>query len=141
MTMLYEDINTRNQTFNTETKNILSKYLDKLNGIANRLLNSDVTVDWNYIDHINGMKDLIAIHGLLQVKVGDTIFDRTGNRIVITVENKEDYLKYLKILVRSTRLETATVDELVDDIKDIHRVDNKMSGEDFQTMEIPRTKH
>ena len=141
MTTLHQKIISRNKTFNENTKTILEPYVDKLNSVAFKLLHSDVDIEWNYINNISDLKDLITIHGLLPVTVGDIISDESGQYTRITEENRNDFQQYIKIMVSSARLETATVDELVNDIKELHKVENQMKGDDFQMMDMPKVRH
>lgn len=140
---LYQDISNRNTAFIEETARILGQYLDKLDSIANKLLNKEVSVLWNYIDHMNGMSDHITIHGLIKTVPGDIIFDKTsGEKVLVTDDNSHLYAKYLKIMVKASRMETASADEIVNDIKELQHIKKPISGEEFQTLDItPKVKH
>lgn len=141
MMKLYDRLVARNTIFKNETNEILTEYKSKLDNILNSLLSETVDVEWkhiNYEDELEGKDDKLSVHGLIAMNIGDTLYDPdTNKRVTITEENKTQYLKYIRLLIPSNHLEHSSVEEIVALIKKMHKLDKKISGEEFQLMDLP----
>ena len=125
---LKKSIQDRDKAYLKVTNIILKPLRTKLDKVAVQLLNNNSKIDWTYINIDTA--GTVAIHGLINFKLGDTFYDiNTNETVTITKENMEEHSHYVNLTIPVKNLEKSSVDEIVEIIKQTSK-DDTMSIDD-----------
>lgn len=124
----------RSSTFIQQTNDILKIYKDKLNSLMSIVLKKEIIATWNYIS-LEPESGKLDIHGFIELLPGDTITDVDGFEILITEENKKEFLQYTRLHLTPNQLDTKPVTAIAEELSAFYiKPNEEISAKEFEQL-------
>jgi hypothetical protein len=120
----------REVDYKTFTKDIIGRFKDRLEPALQAVFNTTRQINFNDVTLFPNLENYVYVSGDIQLFVGDVI-SLNGKQIVLDESNINSFKNTFKVAVSSKVLDSGQPHDIMNNIKEIERLQSILSTEQF----------